>query len=456
MKKIFNPLARVIGVLCVLVALPHPMQATTLRELYQMADSGSTVIRVAEQELSAANQSVKQAKNALLPSLKADISGSYIGDAYLMSRGFSTSGTSTVIVPGFGPQSVQNGRQETPHWGNNFSFEASQVIYAGGALWTGIQMAKTGERIAKLQVEKSRQEVRFMLTSYYLDLVKLQNQIKVIDTHIDLTKQVLEMMRARQKAGTMLTSDVTRYELQLKQLELAKIKLQDAKDILLHQLQTTLHTDAIIEPDTTEIENEYNRLEQSLTEAYWQQEAKKGNLSIRQADEAGTMAAQQVKMTRSASIPKIALVVKDELWGPYTTDLIPVNSNVNAWFIGLGIHYDFDALWHNHRAIRKAKTQQSIAKSKAELAREAVDNQTHAAYTDFLTSFTEVDTQEKQQELANETYRLVSRRYENDLALLTDLLDASSSKLTADMQLVNARVGLIYNYYQLKYITNSL
>lgn len=436
--------------------IPTSAEQLTLCELYQRADSESVVIRIAESELTAANLGVRQARNALLPSLKADISGSYIGDAYLLSRGFSTSGTSNVVLAGLGPQSIENGRQPTPHWGNNFSFEASQIIYAGGAIIASIESAKIGERLAQLQVEKSKQEVRFMLTGFYLDLVKLANQRHVLDTHISLTEQVLDMMRARHEAGTILVSDLTRYELQLKQLQLARIRLIDAEAIIQHQLQTMLHTDRIITPDTSFLQQEYTQLESSVIETYWQQQARTSNLSLQQADAASEIALQHVKTTRAASIPHIALVIKDELFGPYTNDLIPTNANVNAWFVGIGIHYDIDQLWHNHRAIQKARTERHIAQDRVTLAREEVNNQVHAAYTAFLTSFTEVDTQLKQQQLADETYELVSRRYENDLALLTDLLDASSTKLTADLALVNARVGLLYNYYQLKYITHSL
>jgi outer membrane protein TolC len=50
----------------------------------------------------------------------------------------------------------------------------------------------------------------------------------------------------------------------------------------------------------------------------------------------------------------------------------------------------------------------------------------------------------------------VQNRYQNQLALLTDMLDASSMKLSADMALVNARISLLYNYYKLKYISNTL
>lgn len=59
-------------------------------------------------------------------------------------------------------------------------------------------------------------------------------------------------------------------------------------------------------------------------------------------------------------------------------------------------------------------------------------------------------------ELADQNYNVTSNRYKNDLALLTDMLDASNMKLSADLGLVNARINLIYSYYKMKYITHTL
>lgn len=65
-------------------------------------------------------------------------------------------------------------------------------------------------------------------------------------------------------------------------------------------------------------------------------------------------------------------------------------------------------------------------------------------------------TQQKQVELANQNYSVVQNRYQNDLALLTDMVDASNMKLSAEMALVNARISMLYNFYTLKYVTNTL
>jgi outer membrane protein TolC len=67
-----------------------------------------------------------------------------------------------------------------------------------------------------------------------------------------------------------------------------------------------------------------------------------------------------------------------------------------------------------------------------------------------------LETEEKNVELATENYRIVENRYNNQLALLTDMLDASTAKLDAEVRLVNARVNIIYYYYLLKQNSGTL
>ena len=114
-------------------------QRMSLQSLFDLADQQSQRIKVSEVALKAAEEGVASAKSALLPSVELSVQGSYTGNAFLMSRGFSTSGTTEYIVPGLGPQQVPNGKQPTPHWGNSFTAQVSQVIYAGGAIRSGIE-----------------------------------------------------------------------------------------------------------------------------------------------------------------------------------------------------------------------------------------------------------------------------------------------------------------------------
>lgn len=433
-------------------------QRMSLQSLFDLADQQSQCIKVSQVALEAAKEGVASAKSALLPSVELSVQGSYTGNAFLMSRGFSASGTTEYFVPGLGTQQVPNGMQPTPHWGNSFTAQVSQVIYAGGTVRSGIEMAKLGYQLAELDVEKNRQEVRFLLTGYFLELYKLQNQSQVIAKNIELTEKVILQMKARREQGTVLKNDITRYELQLQSLELAKTQLDDAQKIIRHQIATMVHLPEgeDFEIDAQSLEDDGMALRALISEKSWQQTATENNIDIRQASLATEMSEQKIRNTRAASLPFVAVIAEDNLFGPYTNDLIPKNANVNVWFVGIGVKYDLSSIWKNRYDIRKAKQESHQARESVQLAREGIENAVHASYTNLLTCSVEVQTQQKQVELADQNYTVVKNRYDNDLALLTDMLDASNMKLSADMALVNARINMLYNYFKLKYITNTL
>ena len=434
------------------------VQVMSLTTLYNLADQQSQQVRVSETALRAADEGVAAARSALLPSVDLSLQGSYTGNAFMLSRGFSTHGTTDYIVPGVGVVPVANGKQDTPHWGNSFTAQVAQVVYAGGAIRSGIRMAELGKEMAELDVEKNRQEVRFLLTGYYLDLCKLENQIEVVRQNIALTQKEIEQMKARREEGTVLQNDITRYELQLQSLELTLTKLTDATTIINHQLVTTLHLpeQTVITPDKHELDTDINALSAIASQETWQQTATDNNLGIRQATVATNLAEQKVKQVKAKSLPSIAVVAENQLYGPYTQDLIPKDCNINVWFVGIGIKYSLGNLWKNKHHIRQARIEQRQSQEALALAREGVENGVQANYTNLLTSYTEVKTQQKQVELALQNYSVVQNRYQHELARLTDMVDASNMKLSAEMALVNARIGMLYNFYKLKYVTNTL
>ena len=434
------------------------VQVMSLTTLYNLADQQSQQVRVSETALRAADEGVAAARSALLPSVDLSLQGSYTGNAFMLSRGFSTHGTTDYIVPGVGVVPVANGKQDTPHWGNSFTAQVAQVVYAGGAIRSGIRIAELGKEMAELDVEKNRQEVRFLLTGYYLDLCKLENQIEVVRQNIALTQKEIEQMKARREEGTVLQNDITRYELQLQSLELTLTKLTDATTIINHQLVTTLHLpeQTVITPDKHELDTDINALSAIASQETWQQTATDNNLGIRQATVATNLAEQKVKQAKAKSLPSVAVVAENQLYGPYTQDLIPKDCNINVWFVGIGIKYSLGNLWKNKHHIRQARIEQRQSQEALALAREGVENGVQANYTNLLTSYTEVKTQQKQVELAHQNYAVVQNRYQHELALLTDMVDASNMKLSAEMALVNARIDLLYHFYKLKYVTNTL
>ena len=65
--------------------------------------------------------------------------------------------------------------------------------------------------------------------------------------------------------------------------------------------------------------------------------------------------------------------------------------------------------------MRQAKLNVCRAQEEYSLAQEQIENGVQANYVNFLTSFTDLRTQEKSVELADQNYNVTSNRYKNDL-----------------------------------------
>ncbi len=79
---------------------------------------------------------------------------------------------------------------------------------------------KLGKQQAEVGVKLTRQQARFIALGQYLDLYKIDNRIKVYEKNIELTRQLIADIKAKQTQGMALKNDITRYELQMESLKL--------------------------------------------------------------------------------------------------------------------------------------------------------------------------------------------------------------------------------------------
>ncbi len=412
-------------------------QVMSIDELFSLADRNSKSLRPYATGIEEAREGIRVAKNARLPEIDASLSFSYLGDGRMMDRDFSN---------GF--------NAPMPHYGNNFAIEASQAIYTGGAVSNGIALARLQEENAGLSLEANRDKVRFMLVGYYLDLFKQQNRLQVYEKNIEQTRQVLKDLRAKEGEGIVLKNDITRYELLLSNLELTHTQIRNGITILNNHLTTTLGlpADIRIVPDTTIL----SRVLPVEDDASWATVAYTNSPALKQMALALQMTRHQDKIIRSERIPKIALFVGNRFDGPIIIEVPPINKNFNYWYIGVGVKYNFASLYKSNKSVSRSKYTMRRTQEQYEDVKEQTELAVKADHVKYLESYVELNTQQKSVELANQNYAVISNRYKNDMALITDMLDASNSKLAAELQLVNAQINIVFNYYKLLYISGTL
>lgn len=409
----------------------------SLEQLWALADEQVTSLKIERAAVESAEHDVAVNAAGRLPDISTELSVGYLGDGVLFNRDYTNS------------MHIDN-----PHFTNNFALRAQQTIYSGGAVSAGIDIAKLNREMAKLNYATNREEVRFVIASHYLDLCRMQNRMKVVEKNIALTQDILRNINSRYNNGTALKTDIMRYELQLEALQLNQIKLLDAKKTISHTLATLLHLDAdtLLTADFGTVDGNRQLL---YSEEQWQQLALNNNRA-KQSQLAVDLSEKQLKLQRSELLPKVAAVAEMHLDGPITTEVPVLDKNIAYWFAGIGVSYNLSALYKSNRKVSKAKSQLVMNREAQNLTLETIKNAVHSTYIDYLTAYKELDTQRKSVELANANYLVVEKRYNNGLALLTDMLDASNTKLAAETGEADAEINIAYYQLKLKYLSHTL
>ena len=392
-----------------------------------------TMLRTAQQ---AAEEGIKSAKNAKYPEINAELNVSYIGDCFLTDRDFSN-----------------YTKAPSPHFGNGFTLEAQQVVYAGGAVNAAVKMAEHEGRMSEAMINKSRQGLRLMAAGEYLDLFRTDNSIKVYKENIALTTKLIEEINARREHGLALAADVTRYELRLETLKLNLVRLQNTREIMNYRLVNSLGL-----PEGTVISSELgtgDNLRDKSRES-WQEIAADASPEMKMSGINADMALTKQKLVRSERLPKIAVVAYENFNGPITFEIPPIDKNLNIWYVGLGIRYNFSSLYKSGHKLKQASIQVRQAEQARNVAEENIRNDVQKAYADYMQSYVELETSEKSLQLANENYERVHDRYIEQLVLVTDMLDAFNMKLDAELGVSAANAGIQYRLCCLKYAAGIL
>lgn len=435
MRKPFGQL--IMAGLLLLCPAARAQRVVSISQLFDLVEQGSQQLRASKTSEEAATLGLSAARSQRLPDISTSLSFSYVGNALMTNRHLGD-------VHGL----------KSPHFGNNFALEAQQTVYAGGAINAGIRKAQIASDQAQASTHLTREDQRFIALGQYLELEKTDHRMEVVRQNISLTLDIISQIKEKQQQGVALKNDVTRYELQLQTLNLNLKQLQDQRKILNHQLCTTLSISPEVEIKPTD------EAEQAVfgheSEDFWQQSAATSSPRLRLSQLDAAQAKEDERLARADLMPKVALVAADHFDGPITYELPPIDKNINAWYVGVGVSYPVSSLFKSNKRLRQARVLTQQKQEQTIVTSQQLDNDMQQAHTLYEQAYVELQTQQKKVQLAQENYQVMNDRYLNQLALVTDMVDASNLKLDAELQEVDARISIAFAYYRMKYIAGTL
>ncbi|MFA4870432.1 MAG: TolC family protein [Pedobacter sp.] len=398
-------------------------------ELFEMVRLNHPTLKVYRSDLDIADQQIKIAKNQLLPQLTAGAQAFYLGDITLIDKDFSS--TTTVKMP---------------HFGNTFSLQASQLVWKGNSVRNSIKIRTLQQELAELDYQANEQNIKLLVLGYYLDLSKLYNQEGVYRKNIDLAVQRLANIKNYHKQGMVTRNDVIRGELQLSNLKLALQVIGNNKQIINKQLTVALGLDEAVRivPSKSLTEKALNVGQLQTYEEMAQQHP-----SVRLTRRSIDVYDVSAKITKAEMVPSLGAFASNNLQRPLTSASPAVDMFSNSYNAGVSISFNIDALFKSPKKLQLNRIEKQKAIDQANNTLQSIDVAINAAYIKYNEAVTQNKTLEVNADLTNENYRIMESKYNNQLAILLDLLDASNAKLDAELQLTNSEISIVFSYYKL-------
>lgn len=407
----------------------------TLDDLFRLGTENSLHLKASRMQEVIAGDEEKTARTARLPDISIGATAGYIGQTTIFRQGLS-----------------KPTHPDMPDWSHNYNVEVTQPLYQGGKIRGTIRRATLQKQVASLYTANDQADIKLSLLRQYMDLFALYKETEVLARNIEESRRRLEDIRRLWKEGIVTRNDEIRSELQLTNDDLALREAKDNITIVSQQLDIVLGLDEtlLLLPDTTLLSASTSL---SSCDAYIQQ-AYTHFPGLQIARYNTRLAENDIRISRADYLPSLAIHAGNTLSRPLTSTMDDMFAN--NWNVALSLSYSLSSLYRNKHKMHEARQYVSLRRNSEEQMMQEIRVNVRSAYIRHQEAIDRVKALKLSVRQANENYRIVNNRYLNQLSILTDLLDASSVRLEAELQLTTAQSEAVYTYYQLMHACGNL
>ncbi|MEL1254796.1 TolC family protein [Flavobacterium sp. DGU38] len=416
--------------------IPADARIITLNEAIQLGIQNNNQLKIANTDVAVANENLSQSKIAKTPAIGLNMGYNYIGNPKVYEGFYEKN----VTVDYYNQQ-------------GSASVFASMPLYYGGAINNQIDKQKLIANMQESVAKMTESEIKQTITTQFFTLEKLYKQIEVTKQNIVNTDLRIKQLESRVANGQNLKSDLLRTELQKSNFEVAVFRSSNSIELISNYLDilTGLPTNTKLKPvlDGILIPKEEVSLEESLNEAYQNRyEIKRSEINVRIAE-------SSLDITKSGFKPFVNanLLFNTQYpaqWPDYSNNIL------NYWAAGVSLSWDVSSFYNLKHKTGADKLQIDKSNIALEATKDVINQDVKAAYVRFTESVRNIVTFKKDVDLALSNYKIVKSRYDNDFALISDIVDAELQLNEAKISLNNANIDAIIQYYSLQYAMGKL
>ncbi len=401
----------------------------SLNEAIDLGIKNSKQLKLSKARIDEAVAATKQAEEARLPD--ASISGSYMRLTRATVDLKTTSGSG---MPAFTPKIDQ------ALYG---SANVSMPIYAGSKIKYGIESAKYLEQAIRLDADYDKQEIILNTIAAYINLYKANVAAKLVEENLEQSRKRDTDFISLEKNGLLARNDLLKSQLQTSNFELALVDAQNSiqlaivnMDLMLGLPETTmiiLDSGSITKPADIKTIEEYEQL------------AAQNRNDVQALENRKKASDAAIRVAKGDYYPSVGLT-----GGYIAADVPDFLTITNAVTVGVGVKYNISSLWKTKSKVQQAEARVQQVQINEEILNDNIHLSINQSYQNYLSGLKKIEVNNKAVEQANENYRISKNKYDNNLLLLTDLLDANVAQLRAKLDLTVSKADAVLAYYTLQ------
>ena len=203
----------VLFLLLCMAAAPGLSQTLTLDECRAAAEEHNRTLKTSRLDLDAALQARREAFTTYFPQVSAS-GGVFQAQHGLVQADFA--------IPQMGSLPLSLVKR-----GILGSVTAVQPLFAGLKIVSGNKLARLGEEVAQLQLQKTAAEVRERTDTYFWQVVSLRDNLSTIEAVERQLAEIHRQVALSVKAGLVTTNDLLRVELRRQEVASERLKVEN-------------------------------------------------------------------------------------------------------------------------------------------------------------------------------------------------------------------------------------
>jgi outer membrane protein len=425
---------------CITAVAPHAYaQKTrylTLNEAIQLSIQTSGQLKIANAKVDEAIANSRDAWNNHLPDVK--VTGAYLrldnpNVDLKVKLGGRSSDTSK-------PASTNSIKVNQATYG---IVNASLPLFSGFRIKYGVESAKYLEQAAKLDAEGNKEDITLNTINAYNNLYKAKKSVDLVKENLAQQKQRITDFTNLEKNGLLARNDLLKSQLQQSNIELSLLDAENnlkLTDINM-DLMLGLPEDTELLPDESGIQNTSD----AGSVIQWEQTALQNRKDISALSVREKATGSSIKSIQGEYYPGIALT-----GGYIAADVPSVLTLTNALNIGVGLQYNFGAIWKTGAKIDAAKARLHQLQANEGILSDQIRLEINQAYENYMLSVRKIDVYAKSIEQSNENYRITKNKFDNSLVTTTDLLEADVAQLQAQLNYTFSKADAAVAYKKLQ------